>query len=114
MNIPHEALELENRFLGPNQEATLAAAYQILRKHWDAGGCERETGLHLMFLSWYGIVEPQHITGFPEDLGVQRNLQQTLARMHFHFDPWIHDDVDSALQPLRQVTQTLYRQAVLY
>ena len=56
MNIPHEALELENRFLGHNQEATLAAAYHILRKHWDAGGCERETGLHLMFLSWYGIV----------------------------------------------------------
>ena len=94
MNIPLEALELENRFLGENQEATLAAAFDILLKHWDAGGRERETGLHLMFLSWFGIIEPQHITGFPEEPVAQRNLQQTFAKMHSQFESEINDDVE--------------------
>ncbi|MEJ6581523.1 MAG: hypothetical protein QNL68_17195 [Akkermansiaceae bacterium] len=66
MTIPKEVLEFKIRSLGKDGEATLAQAYDVLKKCWDDGSRDRELGLRLMFISWFGIVEPSHITGFGE------------------------------------------------
>ena len=66
MPIPEEALDLENRSIGINGEPTLAAAYEILKNQWNNGERDRELGLHLMFLAWYGTSEPEYITGFSD------------------------------------------------
>lgn len=94
MSIPHAVLELENRFCGEEGEPTLAAAFDILYDHWQAGERNRELGLHLMFISWYGIIEPEHITGFSNDVAKQKQLQQVFAETHRYFEPQIVDDAE--------------------
>ncbi len=94
MPIPQQALELENRSIGNNGEPTLADAYEILKEHWRNGDRDREIGLHLMFLSWYGIIEPRHITGFPETDEMRQELIQMLNRVHAYFEPQIHQDAE--------------------
>lgn len=91
--IPKEVLELENRSIGINGEPTLYAAYKILKQSWDDGDRDREVGLHLLFLSWYGIVEPQHITGFPESVDVMDlGLQTVFSEIHDYYASEIHRD----------------------
>ncbi|HTK37091.1 MAG TPA: hypothetical protein VL325_01250 [Pyrinomonadaceae bacterium] len=94
MPIPAEALELENRSLGINYEPTLAEAYKILKAAWDKGNRDREVALHLMFIAWYGIIEPSHITGFIESDEEKHKLNQVLFDVHEHFKARISDDAE--------------------
>ena len=94
MTISHEALDLENRSLGPNGEPTLAEAYKILEKRWLDGDRDRELGLHLMFLAWYGLVEPAHLTGFLESDELRSELNQMLTEVHTYFEPRIYQDAE--------------------
>jgi hypothetical protein len=65
MPIPDEVMELENLSIGQDGQPTLAAAYFKLKDLWDSGDRDREVMLHLMFLAWYCLEEPPHITGLP-------------------------------------------------
>jgi hypothetical protein len=95
MPISQKALELENRNLGIEGEPTLADAYEILKKQWDDGDRDRDLGLHLMFLAWYGTFEPEHITGFSNSW--EERMQEMLpvfAAVHAYFEPEIHKDAE--------------------
>ena len=94
MPIPQEALELENRSIGVDGEPTLADAYEILKKQWCEGDRDRELGLHLMFLAWYGLIEPGHLTGFSENEQLTQELNQTLTEVHVYFEPQIYQDAE--------------------
>lgn len=94
MPIPREALELENRAIGIGGEPTLAAAYLILKREWDSGNRDRELGLHLLFLAWYGLVEPEQYTGFTEIEEEKRELRQMFTDVHAYFEPQIHEDAE--------------------
>jgi hypothetical protein len=94
MPIPTEVLELENRNLGTDYEATLAEAYKILRSEWDDGNRVREVGLHLMFIAWYGIIEPSHITGFTNSDEEEHELNQILFDVHEYFKEKMQDDAE--------------------
>ena len=94
MDIPVEALELENRSIGIGGEPTLADAYAILRERWIAGDRNRELGLHLMFLAWYGMVEPPFLTGFLEENEINGSLMQTLTEVHNFFQPRTAEDAE--------------------
>jgi hypothetical protein len=92
MPIPVEALEFENRSIGQNGEATLAAAYQILKREWEAGVREREVALHLLFLAWYGLCEPTHLTGFDEMPAQVNELEHTFNQVYHSLQPNIDSD----------------------
>jgi hypothetical protein len=92
MPIPIEALELENRSIGQNGAATLAAAYQILKGEWEAGVREREVALHLLFLAWYGLCEPSHLTGFDEMPAQVTELEHTFNQVYRFIQPTIDSD----------------------
>ena len=95
MGIPAEALELENRSIGGNGEATLADAYAILRDKWLSGDRDRELGLHLLFLAWYGATEPDHITGFRNPWQENRTmLLPVFKEVHDYIEPTIGDDAE--------------------
>ncbi len=93
MSIPEEALDLENRSVGINGKPTLAAAYQILKKQWRKGDRNRELGLHLMFLAWYGLIEPAHLTGFCQS-DKTSDLNETLTEVHAYFESQIYQDAE--------------------
>ena len=94
MPIPQEALDLENRSVGVDGEPTLAEAYKILKECWLNGDRNRELGLHLTFLAWYGLVEPGHLTGFVESDELRRELNQLLTEVHTYFEPQIYQDAE--------------------
>jgi hypothetical protein len=94
MPIPTEALELENKNNGVDGEPTLAAAYDILKRLWRAGDRDREVALHLFFLSWYGLVEPLHLTGFENRLDISEDLNQMLAETHNYLEPQTCNDAE--------------------
>jgi hypothetical protein len=94
MPISQKALDLENRSIGINGEPTLAAAYEILKEQWNSGDRDRELGLHLMFLAWYGLIEPGHLTGFFENKELTSELNQMLSEVHDYFEPQIYDDAE--------------------
>lgn len=94
MTLPPNVLELENRSLGRNGEPTLAAAYHQLKVHWDTGNRDREVILHLLFLAWYGLEEPQHITGFENLDIISVELQQTFTTVFRYVQPAINNDVE--------------------
>lgn len=95
MPISQEAIDLENRSIGINGEPTLAAAYEILKEQWDNGDRDRELGLHLLFLAWFGSFEPRHITGFSKPWHERmRELLPVFAEVHAHFEPEIYQDVE--------------------
>ena len=66
----------------------------ILKEQWRNGDRDRELGLHLMFLTWYGLVEPGHLTGFSENEELTRELNQTLKDVHACFEPQIYQDAE--------------------
>lgn len=41
--------------------------YQRLRAGWDAGNRNRESALHLLFLTWWHWAEPDFLTGLSHD-----------------------------------------------
>lgn len=92
MPIPQEVLDLENRSTGVNGEPTLASAYAILKRLWDVGERDRELGLHLMFLAWYGIIEPPESTGFWET--DEAELRKVLNEVHAYYEPVIRQDAE--------------------
>ena len=94
MPIPERALDLENRSIGTHGEPTLSAAYQILKEQWRKGDRDRDLGLHLVFLSWYGLIEPAHLTGFSESGELRSELNRTLTEVHEYFEPQIHEDAE--------------------
>lgn len=79
MSFPVAALELENKAIGPKGAPTLGAAYALLREEWSSGSRDRELLLHLMFLAWYSIVEPPHLTGF-ENAAVSKDDFDAILR----------------------------------
>ena len=85
--IPDEALDLENRGTWAMGQPTLFAAFEILRKQWRAGHRERELGLHLLFLSWYMLLEPAHLTGFDEALLPTEWLAELFNEVHEYLGP---------------------------
>lgn len=94
MSIPDAVTELENRSIGRKGEPTLAAAYQLLLKEWHSGNRDREVGLHLMFLAWYLMAEPPHLTGLSEYLNPTLDFSDVFHEVHAHFEPGIRDDVE--------------------
>ena len=94
MSIPPKALELENQSIGTNEKLTLADAFKILKEQWRNGNRDRELGLHLMFLSWYGLVEPAHLTGFSETDEFWRELNPTFSEVHEYFESQIYQDAE--------------------
>ncbi len=94
MPIPQKALDLENRNIGIHGEPTLGDAYEILKEQWQSGDRDRELGLHLMFLAWYGLVEPEYLTGFPDIEGASQKRMQMLTEVHTYFEPQIYQDTE--------------------
>lgn len=83
-----------NRIDPEMENENMAATYFILKKRWQNGDRDRELGLHLMFLAWYGLIEPGHLTGFTESEELTRELNQTFSAVHDHFEPQIYRDAE--------------------
>lgn len=94
MGIRAKALELENRSLGANGEPTLGAAYELLRDAWRGGERDRELGLHLLFLSWYMLIEPPHLTGLNEQSVSNAELVAIFNEIHDFMAPAKHEDAE--------------------
>ena len=95
MGVPREVLELENRSLGREGEPTLFRAYELLLEEWRRGSRDREVGLHLMFLAWYLLCEPAHLTGLDERAVSQASLSAVFGKVHEHFQPTIRGDAEA-------------------
>jgi hypothetical protein len=94
MSVPREVLELETRSLGRDGEPTLCRAYELLLAEWRRGSRDREVGLHLMFLAWYLLCEPSHLTGLDESRVASRTLPVVFREVHDYFRPTIKTDVE--------------------
>jgi hypothetical protein len=83
MTISARALEAEREAYLKSETATLADAYRGLLRQWELGDHDRETGLHLLFLAWYGLVEPASITGFEdtESDGLRTTFNEIYSEM---------------------------------
>jgi hypothetical protein len=92
MSIPVEALTLEKFHLDSDGQPSLARAFEILLEHWNRGARDRELALHLLFLSWYGLIEPEHLTGFDSSLASQERLRSTFNEIHDFVRPEIERD----------------------
>ena len=102
MPIPNEALELENQWVNQMNpgKPTLGIVFNILKQEWLNNNRDRELGLHLLFLAWYGLVEPAFITGFEtrEDTkyilrdGLTEELQLIFRQVHDYFEPMLYED----------------------
>ena len=100
MDIPVKALELENRSLGKHGEPTLAEAYEVLLECWRSGDRGRELGLHLMFLAWYMLCEPSHLTGHDEARTPSAKLMAVFNEIHDYFAPAIAHDAEMLYREL--------------
>lgn len=87
MPISQIVIEFEN-------QSELNEAYKILKNQWKDGERDREVGLHLMFLAWYGTVEPRHLTGFAETTEEKTELNETFNEVHDYFEPQILQDAE--------------------
>jgi len=85
--VSQEVLDLE-------KGNDLAGAYAILKRKWDDGDRDRDLGLHLMFVAWYGMIEPSQYTNFTETESERAELNQTLFEVHEYFAPTIKDDAE--------------------
>lgn len=92
MPVTPEILELENRGYSQNGEPVLIEAYRLLKKQWQKGDRDRELGLHLLFLSWYGLIEPPFVFGeYDEKID---KLQETFHDVFRYFEPRLDEDVE--------------------
>jgi hypothetical protein len=82
MAIPLQALELEKFDVGVPAKPTLHEAYEILRDGWRKGDRDRELALHLMFLCWYMLIEPPHLTGLDERRVSSQELVTVFNEVH--------------------------------
>lgn len=82
MAISETALALENQSLGANGRPMLGRAYEVLRDQWRDGDRDRELALHLMFLAWYLIIEPAHLTGAEPALASSDELATMFNEAH--------------------------------
>lgn len=80
--------------MGLHGEPTLGAAYEILREDWRRGDRDRELALHLMFLSWYLLAEPPHLTGLDERRVPSSELAPVFNEVHDYMAPAERDDVE--------------------
>jgi hypothetical protein len=94
MSLLSEAIELENQHNDPAGKPTLAAAYEFLKRAWDAGDRDRELILHLLFLAWYGLCEPSHITGFVAPEARWREFAEIFHQIHAFVQPSIEHDLE--------------------
>jgi hypothetical protein len=94
MGIPREALELEQRTVGVGAKTRLGEAYELLRNAWRAGDRDRDLGLHLMFLSWYLVIEPAHLTGLDEHRTPSRQMPLLFTEVHDYFAPSMAQDAE--------------------
>jgi hypothetical protein len=83
--LPPEVRLLEQRSLGAPGEATLGEAYALLLNYWRSGSRDRDIGLHLLFLAWYLMLEPAHITALGEDAPAAQELQSTFSEVHSRY-----------------------------
>src|SRR4051812_13719812 len=82
MTISEKAIDPDNRSVGSNARPVLGAAYEQLRDRWRSDERDRELALHLMFLAWYLIVEPAHLTGLDETRVPTAELRKTFNDAH--------------------------------
>lgn len=73
---------------------TLCAAYEILRGEWRRGDRDRELALHLLFLSWYMLIEPPHLTGLDEQRLPSAELVAIFNEIHDYMEPATRGDVE--------------------
>ena len=92
MSWPDTILSLENRSLGRHGEPTLGQALELAIREWDAGNRDREFRLHLLFLSWYCLVEPPYLTGFDESTCPSAQLPGLFSAVYETFTDSILDD----------------------
>lgn len=59
--------KVEDRYTGPQGEASLGEAFTMLQGRWASGARDRETCLRLAFLAWYSCAEPNGYTELPSD-----------------------------------------------
>jgi len=69
----------EYEYCGPAGRPALGAAYAMLQARWRAGQRDLETGLRLMFLSWYACAEPPFLTGLPAGEETRRVFAEVFA-----------------------------------
>ena len=94
MGIPYGALELENWHVEPGCQSTLCAAYEIVRDEWRRGDRDREHALHLLFLSWYLLIEPPHLTGLEQRRVSSGELAAVFNEVHDYMAPAMKDDAE--------------------
>jgi hypothetical protein len=58
------------------------------------GSRDQELGLHLMFLSWYLLCEPPHLTGLNKHSVPLSSLAPVFHEVHEHFIPTIKADAE--------------------
>ena len=94
MTISAEALAAEEQAYRKDGTGTLAEAYHRLRRQWDLGDRDRELVLHLLFLAWYGLVEPDFITGFEGSDKVFESLRVTFNDVYSEMAPSCAGDAE--------------------
>lgn len=67
--------------------AGMAAAWEILRSEWHRGARHRELALQLMFLSWYLLLEPEHLTGLVRQRLPAGELEAVFNTVHDFMAP---------------------------
>src|SRR5438067_6571505 len=90
MGIPKQALELEQHSVPPR----LGEAYELIRDAWRGGDRDRDLGLHLIFLAWYLVIEPAHLTGIDEKRTPTADLPLMFNEVHDYFAPSIDRDAE--------------------
>jgi hypothetical protein len=93
MGIPVQALELE-KFDVAGGKPTLAAAYEILRDARRSGDRDRDLALHLMFLCWYMLIEPPHLTGLDQRCVPSSELVAVFNEVHDYMAPGSQGDAE--------------------
>lgn len=95
MSLPEAILELENRSIGAGGKPTLGEALLLAVKEWRSGNRDRELRLHLLFLAWYCIVEPPHLTGLNESRISSSELPPLFLETYETFEADILDDAEA-------------------
>lgn len=94
MSLPRAILDLENRSVGVEGEATLGLALDLAAAEWRSGNRDRELCLHLLFLSWYCNLEPPHLTGRNQASFPSGDLSRLFHDVYKSLESEIVDDVE--------------------